>query len=69
MLQEKSNGSMCLDRQPKSAKSNEQLSIVTVVLPELLIKQLDALAKRRTWKRSEALARAISNFIDAQAQG
>jgi len=69
MIKEKSTGSMCLDRQPNSANSKEQLSIVTVVLPERLIKQLDALAKQRSWKRSEALALAISNFINDQAQG
>jgi hypothetical protein len=67
MLQEKSNGSMCLDRQPNLAK-REPLSLLTVVLPEVLLKQLDALAKRRTWERSEAVAQAISNFINAQAQ-
>jgi hypothetical protein len=69
MLTDKSTASMCLDRQPNSANSGEPLSLLIVVLPEILIKQLDALAKRRTWKRSEAVAHAISNFINAQAQG
>ncbi len=57
---------MYLDHQPALANSDEPQSLLTVVLPEALLKQLDALAKRRTWKRSEAVAQAISNFIKAQ---
>jgi hypothetical protein len=69
MLTDKSTASMCLDHQPTLVNSNEPLSLLTVVLPEALLEQLDALAKRRTWKRSEAVTQAISNFINAQAQG
>jgi hypothetical protein len=69
MLTEKSTASMCFDPQPNLAHSDEPQSLLTVVLPEALLKQLDALAKRQTWKRSEAVAQAISNFIKAQAQG
>jgi hypothetical protein len=69
MLTEKSTASLCLDHQPPLVNPGEPLSLLTVVLPEALVKQLDALAKRRTWKRSEAVAQAISNFINAQAHG
>jgi hypothetical protein len=69
MFTEKSTASMFLNSQPNSANLGEPQSLLTVVLPEALVKQLDALAKRRTWKRSEAVAHAISDFIDAQEQG
>lgn len=69
MLNSKSTGTMCLNSQPTSANLAEPLSLLTVVLPEVLIKQLDAVAKRRTWQRSEAVAHAISDYINSQAQG
>jgi len=69
MIKKKSTGYRRVNSRPNSANLGEPLSLVTVVVPEILIKQLDALAKRRTWERSEAVAHAISNFINAQAQG
>jgi metal-responsive CopG/Arc/MetJ family transcriptional regulator len=68
MIKKKSAEYRPVNSRPNSANLGERLSLVTVVLPEVLIKQLDALAKRRTWARSEAVAHAISNFINAQAQ-
>jgi hypothetical protein len=64
MIAKKSTGYRGSNSRPNSASLNEPLSLVTVVLPEVLVKQLDALAKRQALPRSEAVAYAIINFVN-----
>ena len=42
---------------------------VTITVPESLIRQLDAIAKRNRWNRSTAVTEAIRGFVAASKRG